>query len=161
MRLIGTLMSWRHWQACSRTAQLSLFDTQELGTVDLPVSCSAVAASEIEHGLALLHHMAYTEADLVFQSVLEEDPSCSMGCWGRAKTLIHPRWPDNPTGAELDQGLAFVEQALALGPRTERERAYIDAVGAYCRGAQGRDKGASELLFHLSSGLAKRARELP
>ena len=133
MRLIGTLLVLAALAACSRTAELSLFDPQELGTVDLPVTCSADAASGMEHGLALLHHMAYTEADLVFQSILLEDPSCSMAYWGRAMTLIHPQWPDSPTGAQLDQGLSFVEQALALGPRTERERAYIEAVGAYFR----------------------------
>ncbi len=148
MRLIGTLLVLAALAACSRTAELSLFDPQELGTVDLPVTCSADAASGMEHGLALLHHMAYTEADLVFQSILLEDPSCSMAYWGRAMTLIHPQWPDSPTGAQLDQGLSFVEQALALGPRTERERAYIEAVGAYFRGAQGRVKAASELAFH-------------
>ena len=100
----------------------SVFDADELGTVDLPVSCNAGAAAAMEHGLALLHHMAYTEADFVFQTVLQEDPSCGLGYWGRAMTLIHPLWPDTPTGAQLDQGSAFVEQALALGPKTERER---------------------------------------
>ncbi len=160
MRWICALLVLTVVAACARTdspdvsgsgqvdAQLSLFDASELGTVDLPVSCSDGGAERMEHGLALLHHMAYTEADLVFQSVLLEDPSCGMGYWGRAMTLIHPQWPDNPTGAELDQGLAFVEQALALSPTIERERAYIDAVGAYFQGAQERDKSASELAFH-------------
>ena len=126
----------------------SVFNADELGTVDLPVSCNAGAAAAMEHGLALLHHMAYTEAGFVFQTVLEEDPSCGMGYWGRAMTLIHPVWVDTPTGAELDQGWAFVEQALALGPKTERERAYIDAVGAYFRDAHQREEREREISFH-------------
>ncbi len=126
----------------------SVFDADELGTVDLPVSCNAGAAAAMEHGLALMHHMAYTEADLVFQTVLEEDSSCSMGYWGRAMTLIHPLWPDIPTEAQLDQGWAFVEQALALSPKTEWERSYIDAVGAYFRDAHQREEREREISFH-------------
>ena len=162
MRLIGTLLVLTVVAGYSRTdssdvsnsgqsptnAEQSLFDADELGTVNLPVSCNEVAAAGMEHGLALLHHMAYTEANLVFQTVLEEDPSCGMGYWGRAMTLIHPIWPDTPTEAELDQGSAFVEQALALSPKTERERAYIDAVGAYFRDAHQREARESVISFH-------------
>ena len=159
MRLIGPLLVLVMVTACTRAgsreggeaagdAELSLFDPEALGTVDLPVSCNPLAAARMEHGLALLHHMAYTTADLVFESVLDEDPSCGMGYWGRAMTLIHPWWPDVPTEAQLDQGLGFVEQALALGPPTERERAYIDAVGAYFRGAHGRTDRERLASFH-------------
>ncbi len=92
MRLIGSLIALAILAACSRAespegasmdgggaAQVSVFDPKELGTVDFPVSCTAAAAAGMEHGLALLHHMAYTESDLVFQTVLEEDSSCGMG----------------------------------------------------------------------------------
>ncbi len=121
MRLIGALLVLTMVAACSRTessdasrsgqavanVERSVFDADELGTVDLPVSCNAGAAATMEHGLALLHHMAYTEADLVFQTVVEEDPSCGMGYWGRAMTLIHPLWPDIPMECphSLYQGL--------------------------------------------------------
>jgi tetratricopeptide (TPR) repeat protein len=119
-------------------AGIPLFRSAVLGTVDLPVSCNDDASAGMEHGLALLHHMAYTEADLVFRSVLEDDPSCGMAYWGRAMTLFHPWWPDSPTDAELDEGLALVESALALGPKTEREAGYINAVGGYFRDGKSR-----------------------
>jgi hypothetical protein len=136
MRFIGALLVVTTMAGCSGPesadapiigqaaggADPFLFDPNTLGTVDLPVSCNALAAERMEHGLALLHHMAYTEADLVFQTVVEEDPSCGMGYWGRAMTLIHTLWPDTPTEAELDQGWAFVEEALALGPSPEYSR---------------------------------------
>ena len=90
MRLIGALLALTVAAGCSGTeapdAQPYLFDADELGAVDLPVSCNAVAAARMEHGLALMHHMMYTEADLVFQSVIKEDPTCGMGYWGRAMT---------------------------------------------------------------------------
>ena len=132
-------------------AEPYLFDADEIGTVDLPVSCSPVAAARMEHGLALMHHMMYTEADLVFQSAVEEDPFCGMGYWGRAMSVIHTLWSgggDIPTPAQLDQGSAFVEQALALDPKTERERAYIAAVGEYFRDADRRAVGERLLTFH-------------
>ena len=111
------------------TDDQSLFDADSLGTVEFPVSCNTVAAEKMEHGLAVLHHMSYTEADLIFESALEADPSCAIGYWGRAMTLIHPAWPDVPTAAQLQQGAELVRQALATEPSTEREKAYIDAVG--------------------------------
>lgn len=128
---------------------LSLFSPDELGTVELPVSCSDAAAAGMEHGLALLHHMAYSSADLVFEGVLEEDPSCAMGYWGRAMTIIHPLWPDVPSATQLDQGAAFVEQALALEPETDRERGYVDAVGAYF-GAPQRTEPERLALLHAA-----------
>lgn len=158
MRWIGALWVLTALAACSAAespgggvvAEVSLFDPDQVGTVDLPVSCGDGAATRMEHGLALLHHMAYTEADLVFQSVLEEDPSCGMGYWGSAMTLIHPWWPDVYTVDQLDRGSELVAQALALGPKTERERAYIDAVGAFFRGAHGRT--VPERLVSLHEG---------
>lgn len=151
MRLIGTLLVLTSLAACTQAdspetdvvvAGPSLFDPAELGTVNLPVSCNDDASAGMEHGLALLHHMAYTEADLVFRSVLEDDPSCGMAYWGSAMTLIHPWWPDSPTDAELDRGTALVEQALDLGPKTDREAGYINAVGAYFRGPRNRAEPA-------------------
>lgn len=102
----------------------------------------------MEHGLALLHHMAYTEADLVFRSVLEDDPSCGMAYWGSAMTLLHPWWPDSPTDADLDRGAALIERALDLGPKTDRERGYINAVGAYFRDAKNRTEPARLRSFY-------------
>jgi tetratricopeptide (TPR) repeat protein len=151
MRLITTLLALISLAACTGAKSadgsgaadtLSLFELTELGTVDLPVSCNEAASAGMEHGLALLHHMAYTEANLVFRSVLVDDPSCAMAYWGSAMTLFHPWWPDSPTDAELDQGAALVEQARGLGPMTERERAYIDAVGAYFRDGTARTEEA-------------------
>ncbi len=126
----------------------SLFDAGELGTVELPVSCNAVAAERMEHGLALLHHMMYTEADLVFESAVEADPSCAMGYWGSAMSLIHPMWPDVPTSAQLEQGTELVQRAIETTPGTEREKAYIDAVEGYFRDAERRTEGERLTSFH-------------
>ena len=129
------------------TQKQPLFDTEKLGTVDFPVSCNTVA-EQMQHGVALLHHMMYTEADLVFQSVIDQDSSCAMGYWGRAMSLIHPLWPDVLSEAQLDKGLALVRQALALHPKTEREKVYINAVGAYFSKAKLRTTQERLIAFH-------------
>lgn len=65
--------------ATQTSSERSLFEDGQVGTVDLPVSCNAEAARRLEHGLALLHHMMYTEADQTFQAVIKADPQCAMG----------------------------------------------------------------------------------
>ena len=147
--LVGvSSMSGCNSQDATVTNDRSLFDPDSLGTVVLPVSCNTVATEKMAHGLALLHHMMYTEADLVFQSAVEADPSCAMGYWGRAMTLIHPLWPDVPTAAQLQQGTELIERALATEPSTEREKAYIDAVGGYFRDAKERMEAERLTSYH-------------
>jgi hypothetical protein len=62
-------------------------------------------------------------------------------------SLIHPLWPDTPTESELDRGSAFVESARELEPKTEREQAYVDAVGEYFRDAHQRDAAKRQESF--------------
>jgi hypothetical protein len=71
-----------------------------------------------------------------FDATLTLDPSCAMTQWGIALS----RW-GNPfavgtrSAQQVQQGLAAVERARAIGAKTERERAYIDAVGNLYRDA--------------------------
>ena len=134
------------------------FDPEEIGKVEFPISCEKVQ-EQMQYGLALLHHMMYTEADMVFKSVIDQDPSCAMGYWGRAMCLIHPMWPDIPSETQLDEGLLFVNQALALNPNTERERLYIEAVGAYFREAK--QKSTQDRLISFHEGWQKVYQQFP
>jgi len=102
-----------------------------LGTVDLPVSCNEAAAQEMETGLALMHHMMYNDAELAFLAAAGADSECAMAWWGQAMSLIHPLWSEPPTDEEVVKGRALSEQARTIGAPTERETAYIEAVGAY------------------------------
>ena len=101
-----------------------------LGKVDFPVSCSPAVQSQFNRGLALLHHMMYTQAEKEFKTVSELDPDCAMAHWGIAMTLFHPLWA-GPTEEELKRGWAAVEKAKALKPPTEREQGYVAAVEAF------------------------------
>jgi tetratricopeptide (TPR) repeat protein len=102
-----------------------------LGKVDFPVSCSPAARAEFNTAVALLHHMTYPQAREAFQQVSKTDARCAMAHWGVAMTLFQPVWPTRPGPADLRRGWEAVQQALALGPPTERERLFVAAAEAF------------------------------
>jgi len=103
----------------------------DIGTVSFPVSCSEQAARVVERGVALLHHMMYENARLVFGMAENLDPECAMAVWGQAMVMIHPMWPDRPTPDEIGRGRELAGRALAVGAATPRETAYLATAWAY------------------------------
>ena len=103
---------------------------QQLGTVHFPVSCTPVAQEQFRHGVALLHSFWYEEAEKTFESAGKSDPTCAMAQWGVAMSLWHQLW-DTPEANTIERGTAAVNKGLALHPRTQRERDYLEAAGAY------------------------------
>jgi len=103
----------------------------ELGSVELPTSCSADVQPELERGLALLHHMMYEQARDVFREAATREESCAMAHWGVAMSHFQPLWGS----AQVEEGRGPAERAVALEPSTERERAYARAAHAFFRGA--------------------------
>ena len=104
---------------------------EQLGTVDFVTSCSAAAKPDYDRAVALLHSFEFGDAITGFTAALAKDPTCAMAEWGIAMS----RW-GNPFGAAqraakpLEAGAAAVARGKALGPKTPREQAYLDAVGA-------------------------------
>ena len=90
----------------------------KLGTVHFRVSCTEPAQRLMERGVALLHHMTYTDARRVFESASAADPDCGLAYWGQAMTLIHPLWSDPPSEADFKRGQALVNEGKTR-PRTE------------------------------------------
>src|SRR5947199_2101811 len=101
-----------------------------LGTVDFPTSCNAPAQKLISRGAALLHSFGYEEARMAFSEAAKADPTCGMAHWGVARTWYHPIWAP-PSPDELKQGAAALDRALAMGPKTSRERDYIESLSAF------------------------------
>lgn len=101
------------------------------GTIAFELSCSKEAGEEFQTGLALLHHMMYEQARGQFQQTAESDPGCAMAHWGIAMSYIHPLWGERPSDEALANGNKAVDRARRLGPETDREEAYISAVGAF------------------------------
>lgn len=117
-------------------------EKDELGTIRFAVPGDAARQEQVVRGVKLLHHMMYVEADRVFVATLREDPGCAFAWWGRAMALVHPLWPDQPDAAGLKQGADYVGSGLAVAPISVREKAYLEAIGAYFLGDAGRDHAA-------------------
>src|SRR5437868_7655136 len=101
----------------------------QVGTVAFTTSCSAAAAPVFNRGVALLHSFEFGRAIAAFTSALNTDPSCAIAEWGIALSAwSNPFAAGVRPAAPLKQGRDAVERARALQPKTERERAYIDAV---------------------------------
>jgi hypothetical protein len=101
----------------------------KLGNVHFSTSCAAAAQPQFDRAVALLHSFEFGPAIAAFEATLATDSACAMTQWGIALS----RW-GNPFGvglrsaAQVQQGLAAVEKGRAIGAKTERERAYIEAV---------------------------------
>jgi hypothetical protein len=104
------------------------------GTVDLTISCGEVAQELFNNGLALMHHMMYTQAEQEFAAAAQAAPDCAMAQWGIAMSYIHPLWGERPTDADLQKGQAAVERALQQKNLPEKEKAYILAVSRFYEG---------------------------
>jgi tetratricopeptide (TPR) repeat protein len=102
----------------------------KVGEVSFPISCSAAAQKEFNRGVAILHSFFYPEAGKTFTKVTELDPSCAMGYWGIAMSWWYPLWYP-PTKESFMQGKAAAEKAAVIDGKTERERAYIAAIGKF------------------------------
>jgi tetratricopeptide (TPR) repeat protein len=103
--------------------------SDQLGTVTFETSCSAAAQPRFTRGVALLHSFEFGRAIEAFRTALEADPSCAIAEWGIALSdWSNPFGVGIRTAAPLKLGREAVERARKLGPKTERERAYVDAV---------------------------------
>jgi tetratricopeptide (TPR) repeat protein len=106
-------------------------EMEALGRVNFPTSCQGVAA-EFTRAVALLHSFGYEESRRGFEVVAAKEPSCAMAYWGIAMTWYHPIWAP-PNAQELTAGAAAARKAAELDAKTERERGYIAAIGAFYR----------------------------
>jgi tetratricopeptide (TPR) repeat protein len=120
---------------------------ERLGRVEFATSCNAEAQPRFERALALLHSFWWSEAGRAFAGVLEADPDCAIALWGSA-LVERGNWFAGPPSAEaVARGLAAAERGLALQPRTERERGYLEAVATLFRDGEQRDHRTRSLAY--------------
>jgi hypothetical protein len=103
---------------------------EKLGKVSFPISCSPAAQKEFEHGVALLHSFAYSAAENVFEGVAELDPQCAMAHWGMAIAYFHQLWDPPFAPAAISTGQKEIQRAQQIGAGSQRERQFINALGA-------------------------------
>jgi hypothetical protein len=102
------------------------------GDVNFQISCEAAVQKTFREAVWTLHSFWYPEARKGFTAVTEAEPGCAMGYWGIAMSHWYPLWfPPSPSA--LKAGAEAVEKAVAAGPKTEREKDYIDAIAAFYR----------------------------
>lgn len=100
------------------------------GTVQFSDGCSPSLDSTIAYGIALLHHMTYEASEAQFDKVIQQDPDCFWGHWGKAMTFFHPLWPDRVSEEKILHGQILSQRAMALAKK-EREQYFGKALHAF------------------------------
>jgi hypothetical protein len=117
--------------AAASLAQEHLQGTGEkLGTVHFATSCNEVAQKEFDRAVALLHSFQFGRAVEGFTAVLAKDPTCGIAYWGIALSdWSNPFAPGMKDQSQLQAGRKSTERGETAATKTERERAYLAAVG--------------------------------
>jgi tetratricopeptide (TPR) repeat protein len=130
---------------------------EKLGKVVFPTSCDAKVQPRFERAVALLHSFSWQEGEKAFREVLENDPNCAIATWGIASILIGNTFGVGPTPEEAQKAKEAIARGRAIGPKTERERFYIEAVAEYYDRFSDRPHGARmKLLASAFEIVAKR-----
>src|SRR4030065_2583283 len=162
--VLGIFISFLFSLSCSdqkvTTGEQRDYLTPEImcGTVQFSDGCSPKLDTLIGFGIALIHHMTYEDAEYTFNKVIETDPDCFWGYWGKAMTYVHPLWPDIPDNNILNEGYVLSQNALKLA-KTEKEKLYGNAIAAYFE--DGVNKTETDRLIAFNDGWQLANKELP
>ena len=103
---------------------------EQLGEVHFATSCNEAAQREFNRAVALLHSFQFSRAIEGFNAVLGEDPTCAIAYWGIALSdWSNPFAPGIKNTDQLELGRESAERGKSEDAKTDRERAYLAAVG--------------------------------
>ena len=106
--------------------------SHQLGTVDFKNSCSPAVQEQFQRSVAMLHSFRYIEGEKSFREVLVKDPSCAIATWGIAAILMsNPLTGIGPSPEWAARARAAIDEGRRIGPKTAREKEYLEAVAAY------------------------------
>jgi tetratricopeptide (TPR) repeat protein len=105
----------------------------ELGKVTFPTSCDPKVQADFERGVAMLHSYWFNYAGKTFRGILERDPNCAIAYWGVALDLLGNTLAAPPSRQAAREAWDLLERARTVAVKTERERAWLDAIRAYFR----------------------------
>jgi hypothetical protein len=105
---------------------------EKLGNVSFPTSCDPKLQAQFERGVAMLHSYWFTEGGKVFEAIVREEPGCVMAYWGLAVNLLGNSLSAPPPPKDAQKAWEVLEKAKG-DAKTQREREWIEALGAYYR----------------------------
>jgi tetratricopeptide (TPR) repeat protein len=107
-------------------------DDGDVGKVAFANSCAPAVQVDLMRGVAMLHSFWYTAGVKTFRDVLAADPSCAIASWGIASLLMNnPLAGVGSAPGDVAPAQAALADARRTGAKTQRERDYVEAVGAY------------------------------
>jgi tetratricopeptide (TPR) repeat protein len=126
---------------------------EKLGTVHFATSCNDVAQKEFDRAVALLHSFQFNRALEGFNAVLGEDATCGIAHWGIALSdWSNPFALGAKDTSQLQAGRESAERGKTVGAKTERERAYIAAVGKLYNDYERTPQGARSIAYRDAMG---------
>jgi hypothetical protein len=103
---------------------------EKLGAVHFAISCNETAQNDMNLAVALLHSFQFSRAIEGFNAVLADDSTCAIAYWGIALSdWSNPFAPGKKDKSQLQLGRQNADRGKELDAKTEREHAYIAAVG--------------------------------
>ena len=128
-------------------------NSEKLGTVHFATSCNEVAQKEFNRAVALLHSFQFRRAIEGFNAVLGEDATCGIAYWGTAlSNWSNPFAPGMKDKSQLQAGRESAERGKTVGAKTERERAYLGAVGKLYSDYEGTSQRARLIAYRDAMG---------
>src|SRR5947209_6636748 len=106
----------------------ALAQQEKLGKVNFPTSCDPKVQAQFERGVAMLHSFWFGTARKTFEAVLQQDPMCAIAYWGIAVDLLGNTLAFAPSPSNMRAAWEALEKARAIGAKTDRERAWIEAL---------------------------------
>jgi len=106
--------------------------TQKIGKVNFANSCSPQTQAKVQRGVAMLHSFWWPEGERTFQEIAAEDPGCAaIAAWGFASILMYNPFVGVVPPNEIPRAQGAIAKGRQFGAKTEREKEYLEAVGAY------------------------------
>lgn len=112
----------------------------QLGKVGFPNSCSPKVQQKLTRAVAMLHSFWWPAGESAFQEVAAEDPSCVIAAWGFASILMYNPFVGGTPPKDVARAQGAVEKGRQMGAKTQREKDYLEAVGAYWEDYANRDE---------------------
>lgn len=133
--------------------------SDQLGKVSFSTSCSASVQADFDRAVALLHSFWLDAAGKAFAAVAQADSGCAMAHWGTAMVKLgNPLGVPQPRKA-LEEGAEAIRRAKAAGPRTARERGFVEALETFYRDFDAVDHRTRALAYEKA--MERLARQFP